>query len=44
LLHRIVASVRSHIGAATQFDDITMIAARRKSVLDGEAEGLTRRS
>jgi phosphoserine phosphatase RsbU/P len=44
LLHRIVASVRSHIGAATQFDDITMIAARRKSVLDEEAEGLTRRS
>ena len=36
LLHRIVESVRSHIGAATQFDDITMIAARRKPVLDVE--------
>jgi serine phosphatase RsbU (regulator of sigma subunit) len=36
LLNRVVESVRSHIGAATQFDDITMIAARRKPVLEVE--------
>jgi phosphoserine phosphatase RsbU/P len=36
LLKRIDESLRSHIGAATQFDDITMIAARRHSGLDVE--------
>jgi phosphoserine phosphatase RsbU/P len=36
LLNRIDESLRSHIGAATQFDDITMIAARRHSGLDVE--------
>jgi serine phosphatase RsbU (regulator of sigma subunit) len=32
LLERLGTSVRSHIGAALQFDDITMMAVRRKSV------------
>ncbi len=36
LLDRIDESLRSHIGAATQFDDITMIAARRQPALDAE--------
>jgi sigma-B regulation protein RsbU (phosphoserine phosphatase) len=36
LLNRIDESLRSHIGAATQFDDITMIAARRHPGLDVE--------
>jgi phosphoserine phosphatase RsbU/P len=36
LLNRIDESLRSHIGAATQFDDITMIAARRHPGLDLE--------
>jgi sigma-B regulation protein RsbU (phosphoserine phosphatase) len=34
LLHRVVESVRSHMGTATQFDDITLMAARRQPVLD----------
>jgi sigma-B regulation protein RsbU (phosphoserine phosphatase) len=34
LLDCIVGSLQSHVGAATQFDDITMMAARRKTVLD----------
>jgi phosphoserine phosphatase RsbU/P len=38
LLNRIDESLRSHIGAATQFDDITMIAARRQPVLEVEPE------
>jgi phosphoserine phosphatase RsbU/P len=38
LLNHIDESLRSHIGAATQFDDITMIAARRQPVLDVEPE------
>ena len=33
LLDRIVESVNVHIGTATQFDDVTMLAARRKPVL-----------
>ena len=33
LLNRIDESLCSHIGAATQFDDITMITARRQPVL-----------
>ena len=36
LLNRIDESLCSHIGAATQFDDITMIAARRHPGLDVE--------
>jgi serine phosphatase RsbU (regulator of sigma subunit) len=40
LLNRVDQSLRSHIGAAPQFDDITMIAARRQSVLDVEPESL----
>jgi sigma-B regulation protein RsbU (phosphoserine phosphatase) len=36
LLNHVDESLRSHIGAATQFDDITMIAARRHSGLDVE--------
>jgi sigma-B regulation protein RsbU (phosphoserine phosphatase) len=38
LLNRIDESLRSYISAATQFDDITMIAARRQPVLDVEPE------
>ena len=34
LVNRIDESLRSHIGAATQFDDITMIAVRRQPGLD----------
>jgi sigma-B regulation protein RsbU (phosphoserine phosphatase) len=34
LLHRVVESVKAHIGTATQFDDITMLAARRKPGLE----------
>jgi sigma-B regulation protein RsbU (phosphoserine phosphatase) len=34
LLHRIVESVNAHIGTATQFDDVTMLATRRKPVLE----------
>ena len=34
LLNRIDETVHAHIGAANQFDDITMIAARRKLVSD----------
>jgi sigma-B regulation protein RsbU (phosphoserine phosphatase) len=30
LLNRIVESVKAHIGTAPQFDDVTMLAARRK--------------
>jgi sigma-B regulation protein RsbU (phosphoserine phosphatase) len=36
LLNRILESVSSHIGHENQFDDITMIAARRAPVLDIE--------
>jgi len=36
LLNRIDESLRFHIGPATQFDDITMITARRQPVLDVE--------
>jgi len=36
LLDRIVESLHSHIGTAMQFDDITMMAARRKPGLDVE--------
>jgi phosphoserine phosphatase RsbU/P len=36
LLNRIDESLRSHSGSGTQFDDITMIAARRQAVLDIE--------
>jgi phosphoserine phosphatase RsbU/P len=36
LLNRIDESLCSHIGAATQFDDITMITARRQPVLGVE--------
>ncbi len=32
LLDRIVASLRDHIATADQFDDITMMAVRRKPV------------
>jgi sigma-B regulation protein RsbU (phosphoserine phosphatase) len=38
LLNRIDESLRSHIGVATQFDDITMIAARRQPVLEVKPE------
>ena len=34
LLYRIVESVNAHIGTATRFDDVTMLAARRKPVLE----------
>jgi sigma-B regulation protein RsbU (phosphoserine phosphatase) len=34
LLSRIDESLRAYIGSATQFDDITMITARRQRVLD----------
>jgi sigma-B regulation protein RsbU (phosphoserine phosphatase) len=34
LLHRIIESVNAHIGTAPQFDDITMLAVRRKPVLE----------
>jgi phosphoserine phosphatase RsbU/P len=36
LLNRIDESLRSHIGTATPFDDITMITARRQPVHDTE--------
>ena len=38
LLNRIDESLCSHIGAATQFDDITMITARRQPVLGVESK------
>jgi sigma-B regulation protein RsbU (phosphoserine phosphatase) len=38
LLDRVGESLHTHIGTATQFDDITMIVARRKPVLDLEPE------
>ena len=36
LLYRVVESVNAHVGTATRFDDVTMLAARRKPVLEAQ--------